>query len=546
RGASRGQVALGATLTGLALIAPATVLAWAVTDLVFPGTDGLVPSRGAALFAAAGTIATLISGLPAARASLEPGRGGAGPVKEPGARRVVAEVFVMVAAVGAVILLRRRGHAEASSDAPVDVDLLLAITPALVGLAAGIIAIRVMPSIMRLLSWLGARRTTVVGFVGYRRLMSMPASARAPILVILVAVTVAVFTSVVRTSIETGQSEHMWQLTGADLRLEHRSPGAALPGAVDPVELAAGGPWAEAALFPDTRIIADASYPLSLLLAIDSSAYQEVLEGTPFDPELVSGLAGGEGPIPALVSSRLGVVPPAVGTELSLEMGEIDPEVVVAGVIDRFPSVPPDEPFVVVALDRLREARGELQVPATTLFLRADEPEAIRIAETVSPPVRAVSRYQIGATLTADPLARLADGTLAGVFYLSSAFALVAAVSLFSATAGRRRHDLGLLRILGLTRDQSAGVTALELGPPVLTATLIGGVTGAMVALLLEPALDIDSFTGGLLPAEIFVDWRPLIVVTALILTVVAGAVAIFVVVSRSEDEGTLLRVGED
>ena len=546
RGASPGQVTLSAAYTGLALVAPAAALAWAFIDLALTGTDGLVSNRGAALFVAGATMAIVIAYLPYARSRLQGPRSESGTNDGSGARRVVVEVFVLVAAIGALALLRRRGLADTSSATSEDVDLLLAVTPALVGLAAGIVAIRAMVPIMRSLSWIGSRKRTVVGFVGFRRLISMPAPARAPILVVLLAVTVAVFTSVVRVSIDSGQTEHTWQVAGADVRVEHRSPGAALPRTVDPETLAAGRPWAEAAVFPDTRVISEARYPLATVLAIDASAYREVIAGTPLGSDLVSAVEAGEGLIPVVVSSQPGAATPTVGTELSLEMGVVDPEVVVAAVVDRFPSLPTDEPFVVMSLDRLREARGDLPVPATSLFLRANETESMRIAETTLAPARVVSRYQVGAELTADPLARLADGALGGVFYLSTAFALVAAVSLFTATASRRRRDLGLLRILGLGSDQAAGITALELAPPVMAASLFGGVTGAMVALLLAPALDIDSFTGGVIPAEIVIDPGPLILVTALILTVVAGAVAIFVMMSRSDDEGTLLRVGDD
>jgi putative ABC transport system permease protein len=231
---------------------------------------------------------------------------------------------------------------------------------------------------------------------------------------------------------------------------------------------------------------------------------------------------------------------------MSLDMGAVDPQVVVAAVADHFPSLPTSEPFVVMSLAHLREARGDLLVPATNLFLRADETGAASIAANIDEPARVVSRYEIGADLMADPLARLADRGLAVVFFLSSAFALVAAISLFAATASRRRRDLGVLRILGLGRDQASGVTTLELAPPVLMASILGGIAGALVALLLAPALDIDSFTGGVIPSDIVIEWGSMLVVTASILTVVAVAVAIFVTVSRSGDEGTLLRLGDD
>jgi len=545
RGASPGQVTLGATYTGLVLVVPATLIASTATRLATSGSEGLVSGRGAALFALGAVGAVVFAQLPYARSRLQVLRGGG---REDGsrARTVVLEVFVLVAAAGAVALLRRRGLADPVEESAMTVDLLLAIAPALVGLAAGVLTLRLMSPIMRFLAWMASQGKAVIAFVGFRRLISMPSSARAPILVILMAVTVAVFASVVRTSIASGQTEHMWQVAGADLRIEHRSTGAALPAAVDLEGLAADRPTAEAAVFPETRVTATTRSPLVTVLAIDTSAYREVVAGTALDPDLIAPLEGQNERIPVLVSSLWGAQPPPIGSELSLDMGAVDPQVVVAAVADRFPSLPTGEPFVVMSLDRLREARADLLVPATNLFLRANENDAASISASIDEPARAVSRYEIGAALTADPFARLADRGLAGVFYLSSAFALVAAISLFAATAGRRRRDLGVLRILGLGRDQGTGVTALELAPPVLIASILGGITGVLVALLLAPALDIDSFTGGVVPSDIVIDWGSMLVVTASILMVVAVAVAIFVTVSRSDDEGTLLRVGDD
>jgi hypothetical protein len=71
-------------------------------------------------------------------------------------------------------------------------------------------------------------------------------------------------------------------------------------------------------------------------------------------------------------------------------------------------------------------------------------------------------------------------------------------------------------------------------------------VTGALTARLLAPALDIESFTGGLFPAEIVVEPLPIIVTTAVVMAVLGVAVAIFVLATRTEDYGRLLKVGDE
>jgi putative ABC transport system permease protein len=148
--------------------------------------------------------------------------------------------------------------------------------------------------------------------------------------------------------------------------------------------------------------------------------------------------------------------------------------------------------------------------------------------------------------LAGDPFALWVDRGLAVVLYMGVGFAAIAAVSLLTVTAARRRRDLGYLRTLGLAPSQATAITVWEQMPTVLLATGVGAVTGALTARLLAPALDIESFTGGLFPAEIVVEPLPIIVTTAVVMAVLGVAVAIFVLATRTEDYGRLLKVGDE
>ena len=88
--------------------------------------------------------------------------------------------------------------------------------PVLVGLAVGLLTLRLYPLPIRLLSWLGSLRRDLVIFLGARRVSQQPPAARLPILVILLAVAVAVFASVVRLTIDDWQQEAAWQVIGSD------------------------------------------------------------------------------------------------------------------------------------------------------------------------------------------------------------------------------------------------------------------------------------------------------------------------------------------
>ena len=120
RGASRRQAALDAVRTGVLVAVPAAAIGWAVATAALPDTGGGAPIwlaiTAAATAVASITAATLHS---ARRRTTER----ADADRRPALRRVVAEVAIAVLAVGAVLLLRRRGGL--SADAARDLDPLL-------------------------------------------------------------------------------------------------------------------------------------------------------------------------------------------------------------------------------------------------------------------------------------------------------------------------------------------------------------------------------------------------------------------------------------
>jgi hypothetical protein len=76
--------------------------------------------------------------------------------------------------------------------------------------------------------------------------------------------------------------------------------------------------------------------------------------------------------------------------------------------------------------------------------------------------------------------------------------------------------------------------------------TLVGALVGVGTAILLDPAIDLDPFTGNLVPTEVTVSW-PVIALLALSLIVALGvAVTVFVLVNRRTDLGRVLRVGDE
>lgn len=100
----------------------------------------------------------------------------------------------------------------------------------------------------------------------------------------------------------------------------------------------------------------------------------------------------------------------------------------------------------------------------------------------------------------AEPLSPLATGSVRELLIalaLAGAYAAVALALAPVLTAAARLRDVAYLRALGLSRRQALGLTAVELGPPVGAAVVLGIVTGLAAAYVTKPGLDLSALGGG-------------------------------------------------
>jgi putative ABC transport system permease protein len=99
-----------------------------------------------------------------------------------------------------VYLLRRRGLADENG-----FDPYLAAVPLLLGLAAGILAVRIYPLPVRFLAAAAAKRRDLVPALALRRVARQPGVAAAPLLVLLLGVSVSVFAAVMSATLHRAQ-----------------------------------------------------------------------------------------------------------------------------------------------------------------------------------------------------------------------------------------------------------------------------------------------------------------------------------------------------
>jgi putative ABC transport system permease protein len=547
RGASLGQLVAAVVVEAALLTVPAVLVAAAVALALIPGgasTTTLLAAGGVALLT---TVILVATSVPSASATADAGRGTreGGIFRPPSARRLVMEGLVVAFALGGAWLLRERGvHGASTSGTLEAADPLIAAVPALVGLGAGIVAVRLFPLPMRLFAWLAAARRDLVPVLAMRRATS--GSAVAPVLIVLLATaTIGAFSSAALVHLERGAETVAWQSVGADYRI---TPGAGpLPATLDPAAL----PGVEAATeIYRAAFVVGLSGPRVEFIVIDPATYQQVVAGTPADPSLPPELLGpGGSPIPALVSRSLGERADgvALGEEFKVSVEGYTLPYRAVAVTDAFPGIPPGHHFAVVSRTHFNALAPPARLDPTEVLLRAPDEAvtelragALRIVEggTVESRAEQTAAARTAPVVTA---VRLGIGAAALVAAVYAALAVAAALALAGLS---RAVEVAHLRTLGLTRRQAFGLVAVEHGPTILAAFAAGVALGFGLFLLLRPGLGLSALVGSSIDIPLSVELGQLAVVLAVIVLIVMLGLAIGAGLQRAAAPVAAIRRG--
>ncbi|ATL27833.1 FtsX-like permease family protein [Streptomyces formicae] len=234
----------GGSVRGIAgrLLAETSVVAVPAAGLGLLAAVLAVPDArvGPSLWAAAavGALACVVLPVRAAVAHRRP-RAHAGRddvlTARPSRRRTVAELVLLVLAVGAVVTLRRRGTGDAGSAASNassgsgasgsgsgsgSVDWLVSAAPVLVGCIAALVLVRLYPLPLRLLARPLARRRGTLGFLSMASAGRASAAHVLPLLGLLLALTTAAFGGSVLAGVHDARDRTALLTVGADARVE--------------------------------------------------------------------------------------------------------------------------------------------------------------------------------------------------------------------------------------------------------------------------------------------------------------------------------------
>ncbi|MFI7607552.1 FtsX-like permease family protein [Micromonospora sp. NPDC049366] len=557
RGGAATSGARRSLVESLLVIPPAAALGWFLGALV-PGPAGdAVPL---------GIVATVLLtlALPVATLFVPTGNTGRRDLVRlrPSARRATVEVFLLLLAALAVVLIRRRGLTLG------ELDPLLVSVPVLLAVSAAVLALRAYPWPLRLASRIAARTRGSVAFLGTAR--AGRSVAATPLVVVVLAFAIAAFCTVVAAGVEASRDRAATRSVPADavIRGDRMAPDTAaelqrLPGVTDAVGVA----YASA-----QRILADthgtdARLGATDVLLVDGPALARIVRESGVDlavPDTLLTARRGDGPVPAVVS-------PAVAADLAA--ADLDKSAVVttqslryefrvADTVETFPLAgAEDGRFVLLPWQALPELTN---TPVPTTFLLAGHGLDVEALRRVGNDGQ--SQYQSAGTVTGGQRPREvevltwtqarqqvgadgANGLLAFGFVAGAAGG--AALGLFAiaftvlAGARARGQVLSRLRTLGLSSRQWRGLLLVELAPLVGVSVLTGAVVGAALPLLLNPVLGLAAFTSG---DPVRVAFEPGLVAGVVVLGAVALglAVAVEALNNRRLRLGEVLRLGEE
>ena len=542
RGASAGQIASAILSESAILVLPAALIGTLAAVLLTPVADQ-GPTLIVAVAGAVGAVAFIAAASRRNRAIdlvERPRR-----LRRLGSGRLVGEALIVgLAVVGAILLRGRSSGVPAAGSTPTSSvvgspatggpDPFLALAPALIGLAAGIIAVRLLPVVLGFLARFVARQRGLIGVLGVRR-AARDGSVAAVLVVALTSTTVGAFASVLLDQIDAGARSASWQTVGAQYQLTGSSSSLAEFEATPPAGIEA------------MAAISSLSVSVSTgggrnLVAVDPAAVGRVADGTPAAPDFPATMLQpvGSGPLPAIVSSDAdGSGPIALGQAFSVRIGGAAVQLTAVAVRASYPSIPAGEPFVVVSSKQLSYVPLETAILARSSTVNLDQLQgdvkdllglavqgqsAMEAALRDAPAVVAVSLGVVSAAL-------------AVLFY--GLLTIILAIALDTAS---RRRETARLQILGLSNRQTIILVMVEFVPVVVIGVLAGLGLGFGLISFVGPGLGLPAVlgVGALEPAA--ADLGRLLGIAALTLALILAATLLSTVLERQTQLASAVR----
>ncbi|MFJ5266195.1 FtsX-like permease family protein [Streptomyces sp. NPDC088387] len=415
----------------------------------------------------------------------------------PSRRRTVAELTLVVLAVGAVVTLRRRGTAG---------DELASVAPVLVAVIAALVLVRLYPLPLRGLARPAARLRGAVGHLSLARAGRGSASAVLPLLALSIALTTAAFGGSVVAGVHEARDRAALLAVGADARVEATAP---LPADVPDRVREAPGVRSTSVLSVDYQAHPNAGRQSVPFVGADVSSYAALATHTGlggFGADELRRPTSDRDPLPALASR---VTADTYGTRpFPVRLGDGTTVTVrIALVRESTPAVAGTEFLVVDRAGLGSDAARPTAVLATGSAIGGDGMRAAAADSDAHVQLRSEERERF----VDSPLQAGVERLYAAAVVAGAGFAVLALLLSLLRAAPERAALLARLRTMGLTRAQGRRLLVLESLPQAALAAMGGALTGWATIRLLAPGVDLTSIalpsdTAATVPAELHTD----------------------------------------
>jgi putative ABC transport system permease protein len=530
RGGSNAQLRSILALEGLVLGLPAALGGVVAALLLVPG-DG-VTAQSLALPALVGAAPAAILALAASPGSLRQVRTDLGSATT-SRRRVIVELVGIVLAVASVVLLLVRGIGEESPG----VDPLLVAAPLLLTLAACVLVLRVYPIPLAALERRLRERSGVVAFVGTARALRDPVAGLAPVLAMVVAVSVAVFSGAMFATLTNGVDDAVESSVGGDFRARGPIFSDEALAAVSAVEGVEGAAQLEDA---GTSSLASGRVTTPVTVILGDAATLAAVQ---------SGLSDAAPPLPANDAAASIVVSASVAARLdSLEGITINGSpVTVVGTQARIAGSGVTGDWIYADRSAANVLTTGDFLPRVLVVRYADGAHLENgIREALGSSVSTATRASVDAQIRSSAFVGNLQLALAILIALVAVLCATAVLLVSTINTRSRERLLAVLRTLGFSRRQSTTLVAWELAPIAVTAFVGGTLLGVALPLIVLAGIDLTPFTGGTAQPALTLD--PFL--TAAVLggfAIVVGATSFVAALgTRSLNLAASLRTGEE
>lgn len=471
-------------------------------------------SRDAFVYAAAAAVLALIAALlpaaGAARATVVTYRQElTRAVRTPLWQRTFLDLLPLpLAGYAYLILQQRQSVVPVGAAGDTIPDPLLLLAPALFILAMTLLFLRVLPILIQVAEWLGRWIAGPTLLLALRQLARQPYDYRGLILMLVMTLAIGVFSASAALTIDVNQAGAIAYQVGSDLRVDES-------GAFNPDT----GQWAllpvgEYLKAPGVRSAARVVRLTGKqrlggrtgdvqILAVNPSDFLQVTNWRDDYADqglidLMGDLATGPN---ALIDRRMAdSLHLGIGDEIPLTIKDQPVDVAVAGFVDYFPTLSPDNgPFLIMNVDQLFDEVGPM--PSEIWFTLKPGASATGVQAALDQLGMAVSNPQARRALLD---ARQSDVSRQGTFgLLAVGFLIGAGLSILSfliysyLSFRRRLIQIGILRAIGLARGQVVRLVLAEQFLLIAAGVTAGLLVGLAASYLFVPFLQIQQTPTG-------------------------------------------------